>query len=190
VQNHPLPRLTDVVANRRARKWQNKELIGRVFWRLATLFFAISPRPFWSFRRVLLRMFGAKIGKDVNIYPSVRVSIPWNLHIEDQVTIGAHAILYALGPIHIAERSLISHYAYLCAGSHDYRYSDLPLTKPPIFIGAGAWVCTDAFIGPGVIVGARSIVGARAVVVKDVPPDTIVGGNPARILKPRCGFID
>jgi putative colanic acid biosynthesis acetyltransferase WcaF len=46
-------------------------------------------------------------------------------------------------------------------------------------------VAADAFVGPGVTVGERSVVGARASVFKDVPPDVIVGGNPARVMKPR-----
>lgn len=186
---HP-PRLIDVAANRRMRKWRRIELIGRLLWRAASVLFALSPRPFWSFRRGLLRLFGAQIGREVHIYPSVLISIPWNLRIEDQAAVGAHAILYALGPIEIGKSAVISQYAYLCAGSHDYRRADMPLLKPPIVIGDGVWVCTDAFIGPGVSVGARAIVAARAVVVADVPPDMIVGGNPARTIKPRGEFID
>ena len=52
-------------------------------------------------------------------------------------------------------------------------------------IGDEAWVAADAFVGPGVSVGDRSVVGARATVVKDVPVDVVVAGNPARVVKPR-----
>jgi putative colanic acid biosynthesis acetyltransferase WcaF len=52
--------------------------------------------------------------------------------------------------------------------------------KPPIHVGAGAWICAEAFIGPDVIIGDGAIVGARAVVTKNVDPGTIVAGNPAR----------
>jgi putative colanic acid biosynthesis acetyltransferase WcaF len=45
------------------------------------------------------------------------------------------------------------------------------------------WICTDAFVGPGVTVGEGAIVGARAVVVKDVPPRAIMVGNPARMVR-------
>jgi putative colanic acid biosynthesis acetyltransferase WcaF len=61
----------------------------------------------------------------------------------------------------------------------------MPLVKAPIRICADAWICADAFVGPGVTVGDRAIAGARAVVVKDVPPDTIVAGNPARVIGQR-----
>jgi len=55
----------------------------------------------------------------------------------------------------------------------------------PITIGRQAWVCTDAFIAPGVTVSEGAIVGARSVVTKDVAPWVIVAGNPARTIKKR-----
>ena len=56
----------------------------------------------------------------------------------------------------------------------------MPLVKAPLCVGDNAWICTDAFIGPGVTVGRGSVVGARAVVVHDVPDGDTVAGNPAR----------
>lgn len=61
----------------------------------------------------------------------------------------------------------------------------MPLLKLPIEVRDDAWICADAFVGPGVVVGVRSIVAARAVVVKDVPDGMIVGGNPACSVKQR-----
>jgi putative colanic acid biosynthesis acetyltransferase WcaF len=55
----------------------------------------------------------------------------------------------------------------------------MPLTKPPITLGADVWVCADVFVGPGVTVGDGAILGARAVVVRDVASRAIVAGNPA-----------
>ena len=61
----------------------------------------------------------------------------------------------------------------------------MPLIKAPITIGDGAWICADAFIGPGRKIGNRAIVAARGVVVKDIPDSVIVGGNPATFIAPR-----
>jgi len=130
-----------------------------------------------------LRRFGAVIGQGVHIYPTVRISIPWNLNLGDQSAVGDGAILYALGTITLRESCTISQYVHVCAGSHDYSKSDRPLTKPPITIGAGAWVCADAFIGPDVLVGDGAIVGARTVVVKDVPANVMIVGNPAKVVR-------
>jgi putative colanic acid biosynthesis acetyltransferase WcaF len=175
----------DIAANRLARKWSRKELAGRVLWALVHPLFAWSPRPAWAWRRFLLRLFGARVGREVHIYPTVRITIPWNLTICDQSAIGDRVILYALGPITLGERATVSQGAHLCAGTHDYRQPTMPLLKLPISIEHDAWICADAFIGPGVRVGARAIVGARCVVTKDVASDAIMIGNPARLLRRR-----
>ncbi|MEO1205468.1 MAG: hypothetical protein AAFV45_03985 [Pseudomonadota bacterium] len=177
----------DVASNRTAPKWDRKALAGRILWDLVHPLFAFSPRPLWGWRRGLLRLFGARIGQAAHIYPTARVTIPWNLSMGDDSAIGDHAQIYALGPIAVGARATISQGAHLCAGTHDYRDATMPLLKPPITIGDDAWVCADAFIGPGVTIGSRAIVGARAVVVKDVAADTIVAGNPAKMIKTRWG---
>jgi putative colanic acid biosynthesis acetyltransferase WcaF len=170
----------DVGANRRARKWTRREQIGRCLWALCHPLFACSPRPLWGWRRTLLRLFGARIGAHVHVHPDVRIPIPWRLDIGDWSAVGSGATLYALGAITIRRGVTISQGAHLCAGTHDYTDPALPLLKPPITIHDEAWVCADAFIGPGIVVGRRAIVGARAVVMKDVAAGVIVAGNPAR----------
>lgn len=174
----------NVDANRAAQKWTRGEMAGRLAWGLAAPLFKLSPRVFWGWRRMLLRTFGAKIGRDVHVYPSVRIAIPWNIDIGDQAAVGDRAILYSLGSITLGARATVSQGAHLCAGSHDVSRPDRPLTKPPIRIGDDAWIAADAFIGPGVTVGAGAVAGARAVVMKDVDPGWIVTGNPARTVRP------
>ncbi|UWR35731.1 acetyltransferase (plasmid) [Sulfitobacter sp. W027] len=175
--------MIDVEANRSSRKWSRREQIGRALWGLVQPLFYLSPRPVWGWRRNLLRAFGARVGRNVHIYPSARITIPWNLYLNDQCAIGDGAILYALGPITVGPRATISQGAHLCAGTHDISRSDRPLVKLPITIGADVWIAADAFIGPNVYVGDSAIVGARAVVMKDVPTDAIVVGNPARAIR-------
>ena len=175
----------DIQANRQAQKWTLGEKLGRVLWALVHPLFRFSPRPLWAWRRFLLRLFGAKIGRDVHIYPTVKITIPWHLTINDEAAVGDGARLYALGPIHIGSQATVSQYAHICAGGHDYTNPEMTLTKPEIVIGDGAWVCADAYVGGGVTIGASAIVAARAVVVRDVAPGLIVGGNPATAIKDR-----
>lgn len=178
---HMQKSLPDISTNRSAQKWTRREFAGRIAWELLRFpLFALSPRPFWGWRRILLRMFGARIGQQVHIYPSARIAIPWNVSIGDYAAVGEGAILYSLGPIAIGERATISQYAHLCAGTHDYRDPAMPLVKTHILIGAGAWICADAFVGPNVRIGEGAIVGARGVVINDIVPGMIVAGNPAR----------
>ena len=175
--------MVDVTANRAVRKWTRREQLGRVLWAMATPLFRLSPRPCWSWRRMLLRLFRAQVGLDAHIYPSVRITIPWNLTFGDACAVGDRATLYALGPINIGPRATISQGAHLCAGTHDLDDPARSLLKPPIEIGEDAWVAADAFVGPGTTISAGAVVGARAVVMKNVEQGWIVAGNPARPIR-------
>lgn len=157
--------------------------MGRALWEYGgAVLFAVIPRPFWGLRRALLRMFGARVGLSAHVFPSVRIALPWNLEIGDHAAIGDRAIIYNLGKITIGPTATISQGAHLCAGTHDFRRIDLPLVKAPISVGAGAWICADAFVGPGVVIGELAVVGARAVLIKNVDANEIVAGNPARCI--------
>lgn len=174
----------DVFGNRRAKKWSLHEQLGRVLWALCQPAFWGSPRVFWGWRVWLLRCFGARIGAGVHIYPSVKITMPWQLRIGDQAAIGDQAILYALGPIRIGARATVSQNAHLCAGSHDAKDNRRALIKAPIYIGEDAWVCADAFVGPGVRIGAGATLGARAVAMKDLPDQATGIGNPMQFAVP------
>jgi putative colanic acid biosynthesis acetyltransferase WcaF len=94
-------------------------------------------------------------------------------------------LLYNLGPVHIGAHTVLSQRVHVCNGSHDISRVELPLTRPTCRIGAGVWVCAEAFLGPGCTIGDNAIVGARAVVTKEVTEGMIVAGNPARPVRQR-----
>lgn len=166
--------------------WTLRQNMIRVMWMIVSaLFFRTSFHNWYGWRRMLLRMFGAKIGHDVRIRPTVKIEIPWNLDIDDGSIVGDHAILYSLGKITLGKRVIISQYAHLCAGTHDYRYKAFPLVRPPITIGDEAWIAADAFVGPGVTMGRRAVLGARASAFRDISAEMIAAGNPAREIKQR-----
>lgn len=173
----------DVTANRKAAKWNWRIQGARVLWGAAQPLFRFSPRPLWGWRCLLLRAFGARIGRQVHIYPSARITMPWHLVIGDLAAVGDGAILYALGQISIGTRATVSQGAHLCAGSHDVSSAHRPLIKLPIVIGDDAWVAAEAFVGPGVTLGDGAILGARGVAMRDIPARAIFAGNPARLLR-------
>jgi putative colanic acid biosynthesis acetyltransferase WcaF len=148
-------------------------LVGRTLLRLST-------ENANGYRAWLLRRFGARVGKNVEIARSCRVEIPWTLDIRDGVRVGERAILYSLGTITIGEGTVVSHFAHLCAGSHDYTKRTFDLTRPPIAIGKRCWIGPDAFIGPGVKVADETVVEARACVFKDTESGKVYSGNPAK----------
>jgi putative colanic acid biosynthesis acetyltransferase WcaF len=171
--------------NRSATKYSTKEQALRVLWAPTRWLFRLSPRPCFAFRNALLRLFGAKVGSNVHIYPSTHIYFPWNLEIGDWSSIGEWTLVYNLGPVRIGQHSTISQRVHLCAGTHDYTDPSMPLMKPPITIGNSVWVCADAFVGPSVVVDDGAVVGARGVVVRNVPEWTVVAGNPAKPVKAR-----
>lgn len=175
----------EIGRNRNAIKYSRSELSLRLLWGIGQWLFRLSPRPCFGWRRFILRCFGASVGAHVNTYPSTQIYFPWQLKVGDWSALGEDVLVYNLGQVTIGTRTTISHRAHLCAGTHDYTQPALPLLKPPITIGDQAWVCADAFIGPGVRIGEGSVVGARAVVMKDVAPWAVVVGNPAQVVKKR-----
>lgn len=175
----------DVLSHRSNANYRVSENLRRLLWMLSSPMFAVIPRFAQSPKQWILRAFGAKVGRNVRIYSGVRIAQPWNLNLGDDVTIGEGVRLYSLGRIEVRAGAMISQYAHLCAGTHDYTKSNMPLIKGGIQIGEGSWICAEAFIGPGCTIGPFSIVGARAVVLKSFSAFSIVGGNPAFFIKPR-----
>jgi putative colanic acid biosynthesis acetyltransferase WcaF len=179
------PPLTDLRANRAAVKYSPTEQWRRMAWGVGRWLLILSPRPCFAWRRAVLRLFGARVGRHVNVYPSCRIYMPWNLTIGDWSALGEDVLIYSLGKVVIGSRVTLSYRAHVCAGTHDFSDAALPLLKPPVALEDDAWVGTDAFLGPGVTLGAGAIVGARAVVVRSVAPRAIVAGNPARTVGTR-----
>ncbi|MCA9054474.1 MAG: putative colanic acid biosynthesis acetyltransferase [Planctomycetaceae bacterium] len=139
---------------------------------------------------MLLRVFGGTVGTGSHPYPSIRVWAPWNLTMGPHSCLGDRVDVYSVDKITLGEWSVVSQDAVLCTATHDYNDPAFPLVTRPIVIERYAWVAAGAFIGPGVTVGEGAVVGARAVVTKDVPPWTIVAGNPARQIGERRRFLD
>ena len=156
-----------------------------LWWFVQAIMFPLTLHAHHAPRRGLLRLFGARIGKDVVIRPSARVHYPWKVEIGDYSWIGSGVELYSLERIHIGSHCVISQNSYLCTGSHDPLDPAFGLKVAPITIGNGVWVAANCFIAPGVSIGANSIVGARSSVFRDLPPQWICLGNPCKPHKTR-----
>jgi putative colanic acid biosynthesis acetyltransferase WcaF len=157
-------------------------LLWKVVWR-----FLFRPTPwFWHApRRILLRLFGAKLGCGVQVMPSVKIWAPWNLTIGDYSTVSHGVDLYNVGRLEIGSHATVSQRAFLCTASHEIDHPNMPLTTAPIRIGDGAWVCAEVYVNPGVTIGTDAVAGVRSVVLKDVPARQVVGGNPATAIRER-----
>ena len=157
----------------------------QLWWLLQGTFFRMSPQFLYGFRRFLLRLFGAKIGKKVIVRPTVKITYPWKVSIGDYSWIGNDVVLYSLGDIEIGKNVVISQRSYICTASHDYLESDFPIFAKKNIIKNECWLATDVYIAPGVTIEKGSVIGARSSVYKNVPEGWICYGNPAKLIKKR-----
>jgi len=168
-----------------------KNKILRSLWNVvcALLFRPFGTKLFNAWRLFLLRLFGAKISKEAGVYSSVKIWAPWNLTLGRNAWLGPNVICYNMAMIEVGDDVTVSQYAHLCTSSHDIGEINNnkvnSLIIAPIKIESKAWIAADAFIGMGVTIGEGAVVGARAAVFKDVEPWTVVGGNPAKVIKKR-----
>lgn len=154
----------------------------RQLWNIVWLvLFRTSPRPLHAWRAFLLRLFGARLGRGVHIYPGARIWAPWNLELGDAVGVADGVMLYCMDTIRVGAYSVISQGAHLCGGSHDYNSENFQLYAKPIVIGAHAWICAEAFISLDVKVAEGVVIGARSVVTKSIDEAwTVHAGHPAK----------
>jgi putative colanic acid biosynthesis acetyltransferase WcaF len=170
----------------RRRQISRLSFFGRTTWQTVwLLLFRPSPVPFHAWRRLLLRIFGAKMGKETHVYPTTKIWAPWNLTMGDFSGLGPYVDCYSVDAIDVGPYAAVSQYSFLCTASHDYALEKMPLISAPIIIGQNAWVAADVFVGPGVSIGAGAVALARSTVLDDVLPWTVVGGSPAKFIKHR-----
>lgn len=164
-----------------------KNQVLRIIW---TFSWAIFARPLprsigRKWKILLLRCFGAKIHSTANVYTSVKIYMPWNLEMHEYSCLAPDVDCYNVARVVIGAHATVSQKSFLCTASHDITKINHPLITAPIKIGDQAWIGASTYVGMGVSVGQGAVVGATASVYKSVEPWTIVGGNPAKILKKR-----
>ncbi len=144
-----------------------------------------TPPPLHAWRRLVLRAFGAQIGRGARIHGSASVWLPANLSLGENALIGPGVRLYNQGRISIGARSVISQRAHICASTHDLRDPSFQLVLRPVSIGEQCWVASEAFVGPGVTMGDGAVLGARGALFSDAAPGGVYAGNRALLVKTR-----
>lgn len=115
---------------------------------------------------------GVQIGQECRIYSNLAASEPWLVKVGDRTTISVGVTILT----HDGSGSLVSD-----DRGRRYRYA-------PVEVGTDCFIGARALLLPGIRVGDGSIVGAGSVLTKSVPPNTVVAGNPARIIGTRAEF--
>ena len=184
--NDKLPTYQDLSRFRTPAGFRGRSgVIVQLWWLVDSLLFRSSPQIFFGWRRWLLRLFGAQIGKGALIRPSVEITYPWKVSIGDHAWVGDRVVLYSLAEIRIGAHSVVSQHSYLCTGSHDMESPSYAIVAAPIVIGAQCWVASHVFVAPGVTIDDGAVVGARSAVFHDLPSAMVCQGTPAKPIRPR-----
>lgn len=154
--------------------------VKRTLWFIVNAIFFQSPlNPFSSLKVVLLRLFGAKIGKGVCIKPSVNIKYPWHLIIGNHVWIGESVWIDNLADVVIEDNVCISQGAMLLCGNHNYKKATFDLMVGKIIVKESAWIGARAVVCPDVIVNAGAVLTVSSIATRNLDANTIYQGIPA-----------
>lgn len=160
---------------------RGRPALVEALWLVAQALFLRSFIPGSLHRRLLLRLFGARIGTGVVIKPGVRVKFPWRLEVGAHAWIGEGVWIDNLAEVKIGAHCCLSQEAYLCTGSHDWSKTTFDLMTAPIIIGEGAWIAARAVVAPGVVVGEGAVLGLASLASKSLEAHGIYRGVPATL---------
>ena len=160
--------------------------LKRLIWYFINVLFFINPlNPISGLKVLLLRWFGAKIGKGVVIKPSVNIKYPWRLEIGDYTWIGENVWIDNLANVTIGNNVCISQGAMLLCGNHNYKKTTFDLIINNITLEDGSWVGAQSIVCPGVTLHSHSVLGVNSVANHDLEPYSIYQGNPAQKIRSR-----
>lgn len=151
---------------------------------------ALPQLAFPYLRTSLYRLAGISIGSHTLV--AGRLDLIGPGRIEDRLRIGEHCWINApffadlTGEITLGDHVTIGHHVVLVTADHEMGPSEHragAVDPAPIVLGNGCWIASGVTILPGVTIGEGSVVGAGSVVTRDVPPDTLAVGVPARPLR-------
>lgn len=151
----------------------------RFLWYVCNATLLTGRIPGSSWRRGLLRLFGAGIGKGVVIKPAVNIKYPWKLTVGDHAWIGERVWIDNLDQVSIGEHACLSQGATLICGNHNYKSSGFDLQLGAITIENGAWIGAGASVAPGVRCGTHAVLSMGSVAYNDLDAWGIYSGVPA-----------
>jgi acetyltransferase-like isoleucine patch superfamily enzyme len=134
------------------------------------------------FRVVHLKLLGASIGEHVKVYGRVTVVNAKNLHIGDRVTLNEGVHINCRDKVHIGSDVRISTQVQIHTGKLNLNEWPRLHTELPVIIEDNVWIASSCVISAGVTIGRNSVVAAGAVVVKNISPNSLVGGIPAKVI--------
>jgi putative colanic acid biosynthesis acetyltransferase WcaF len=161
-------------------------LLVRLLWLLCNGLFLQTWLPWPSaLKRVLLRLFGARVGAGVVLKPRVNVKYPWHLEVGDHAWIGEGTWLDSLAAIRIGSNACLSQGCTIETGNHDWSKATFDLVVKPVVVEEGAWAAVGSLLLPGSRLASHAVLGAGSVLAGDTEPYGVYVGAPAQRVKTR-----
>lgn len=147
-------------------------------------------RLFIFFKKTLLVLMGAKVGRGVVIYPGVWITPARNLVIEDHVDLAKDVLITTTGGVFIGARTLVGYRTQIISADHTIPPVGEPFpisgdVEKKVHIANDVWIGANCLITAGVTIGEGAVIAGGSVVTKDVARNTIVGGVPAKLIRNR-----
>ncbi|WP_199902773.1 sugar O-acetyltransferase [Azospirillum sp. B4] len=138
-----------------------------------------------AIRALFSELIGAKVDDGFSLIPPFHTAGGNEIRVGRNVFINQNCTFYDLGGLDIGDDVMIGPNVSLITTGHPLNPSQRRAVTigKPIVIGRNVWIGAGAIVIGGVTVGENSVIAAGAVVTRDVPPDTLVGGNPARVIR-------
>lgn len=155
-----------------------------VWYFTSMLLFRSGLIPFSVILVAILRLFGAKIGKDTRIKPYVNIKYPWKLEVGDHSWI-AECHIENLSYVRIGKNVCLSQGCMILAGNHDYTKNTFDLITRDIVLEDGVWIAARAVVCPGVTVHSHTVLTVNSVASKDLEAYSIYCGIPAVKIRDR-----
>ena len=165
---------------------KGKNFIVQIIWYfINALFIRASWNPFIKFKIIVLKLFGAKIGKGVILKNNINIKFPWNLTVGDNCWIGENVWIDNLDKVYIGNDVCISQGALLLTGNHDYTKTSFNYRNGAIIIENGVWIGAKSVVCPGVTAYTHSILTVGSIATHNMEKYGIYQGNPAKMIRVR-----
>lgn len=174
-----------------SNKIYGENKVDLILWLFYTHIISKIPYNFGNkLRKPVLRTLIHHMDTSNSFATNVKILCPHKLYLGKNVGIANNVNLDCRGSVEIGNDTIIGFETIILTSTHKHENKTIPIKNQgmfckPVTIGNDVWVGARTIIMPGVTINNGAIIGANSVVTKDVPPNAIVGGIPAKLIKCR-----